>query len=208
MLTLGEAVVNVTANTRPLSQGLQSAERVVRRFTGTANHLLGGIGIGIGTAGIVHGLARAGEEAADLHESLTKVREAFGPDAKAIMAYADEMADKFGLVKQSTMDAASALGLMGLAAGLSSRQAAAMGVELAQLGADMSSFFNIPVETALEKLRAGLAGQREKGNDRPPDGVNQARPGTRQGPRRRDRQGGRGEVRREPEGGDRGAPHR
>jgi len=162
---LGEAVVEVRPDLRGLDAGLAGAEKAAGAFVGRTNRLLAGVGaVAIGAAGgagIAAALFDSAKKAADLGESLSKTRASFGGDAKQIEAAADDLAKRFGLVKQETLDAATAIGLMGSAAGLSQRDAAKLGVEMARLAADVSSFFNLPMADALEKIRSGLAGEAE-----------------------------------------------
>jgi hypothetical protein len=121
--------------------------------------------IGLGTlgggAGIAGGLLAAAKKSADLGESISKVRVVFGRSANGMIDQADELARKFGVVKQSALDAGAGFGLMGRAAGLSQEASSKLGQEMVQLGLDIASFHNISNDEAFEKLRSGLAGEAE-----------------------------------------------
>lgn len=120
-----------------------------------------GLGAGGGAAGIAGGLLAAAKQAAHLGESVSKVRVVFGRSANGMLDQADDLARKFGVVKQEALDAAAGFGLMGRAAGMSQESSAKLGSELVQLGLDMASFHDISNQEAFEKLRSGLAGEAE-----------------------------------------------
>jgi hypothetical protein len=168
MGSLGDAVVEVRADLNPLSKNLGTAEGMVRKFTsGLGGSVVAGITTGLTTAsvGLIASaggaLFDAARKAADLGETLSKVKTTFGADAAVVSDFADEMAKKFGLVRQETLDAAASIGLIGQAAGLSAGQSAQLSVSLAKLGADASSFYNVPLAEALQKIRSGLVGESE-----------------------------------------------
>ena len=161
---LGEAVVEVRADVRQLNAGLAGAEAHAQAFVGRTNGILKAVGVGtlagVGAAGGKF-LYDATRSAIDFGETASKVEVIFGGAAGKINAFADDMARRFGLVKRETLDGASALGTLGLAAGMTKNQAADLGVVMAKLGADFSSLMNMPFDQVLEKLRSGLAGESE-----------------------------------------------
>lgn len=165
---LAEAYVDVTARLDTLPGGLHKAEGMVKSFVaGTGGLLgkamLGGLALGGagGIAGLGGGILAATKHAADLGETMSKVKTIFGGSADGVVSQADDLAAKFGVVKQSSLDAASAFGLMGRAAGLSQEQQAGLGKEMVQLGLDIASFHNISNDDAFLRLRSGLAGEAE-----------------------------------------------
>lgn len=130
-----------------------------------------GVGFGIqqaigsqlvsGANSLASGLFSGITGAADLNESLSKVGVTFGGSAGVVTAAADELAARFGIVKQETLDAAASFGLIAQGAGIGSAGAAELSVNLAKLAADAASFYNVPVPEALEKIRSGLVGESE-----------------------------------------------
>lgn len=165
MPILGDAVVEVRPDLRPLDKGLGAAEGAVKGFVGKANASLATLGAVAAGAGLVGGLAYAladaTNKAADLNESLSKVKTTFGRDSKAIVDSADDLAARFGLVKRESIDGATSIGLIGQAAGLTNAQSARLGAEMGKLAADFSSFFNVTNEDALLAFRSGLVGEAE-----------------------------------------------
>lgn len=99
--------------------------------------------------------------ASDLNEVLSKTGVVFGPQAKGVTDAAQQMADKFGMSKTVFLDAASGMGLVGKAAGMTRKEAAGLGVDFSKLAADASSFHNVPIEEALAAMKSGLTGEAE-----------------------------------------------
>lgn len=99
--------------------------------------------------------------ASDLNEVVSKTGVVFGPQAKIVTDAAQEMADKFGISKATFLDAASGIGLVGKASGLTQKAAANLSSDFAKLAADASSFYNVPIEDALAAMKSGLVGESE-----------------------------------------------
>jgi len=159
---LAEAYVQIGALTGPLDKALSSIKGKVAglasmRFNIPGGGLMAALGLGAGAVGI----SKAVMGASDLAETISKVQATFGGASKTVTDFADNMAQKFGLVKSPLMDAVSGIGLIAKGAGLSQSKAADMGVALGKLAADASSFYNVPMGVALEKIRAGLVGESE-----------------------------------------------
>lgn len=157
---------------RTLNRDLErAADRAGQNFSSRFGKGLGNLGVGIAkalgvtlaaSAGVAAaGITKAVFAASDLNETISKTQQVFGTSSGQITKFADEMADKFGLPKQQILDAASNIGLVAKASGLAAPEAAKMSTELAALAADASSFFNVPLDQALEKIRAGLVGEAE-----------------------------------------------
>ncbi len=127
------------------------------RLGGIASAALGAAGV----AGLGVGIYKAVGAASDLNETLSKVGVVFGPGAEAVQKQAEEMARTFGLPKGELLDAAASIGLVGKAAGQSQAQAAAMANQMAKLAADASSFYNVPLDDALNTIKSALVGESE-----------------------------------------------
>jgi hypothetical protein len=117
--------------------------------------------IGRATSALSGFFSRGIAGAADLGESISKVDAVFGASSGKIKGMADDMARSFGLPKLALIDGATAIGMIGKAAGQSQDAAAGLGVKLAKAAADASSFYDVPLDVALEKIRSGLVGQSE-----------------------------------------------
>jgi hypothetical protein len=168
---LGSLVFDLQVNARPFDAGLNLARRQLGGFNSSlvrvsslASSALSGIAFGAvaaGTAAVGAGLFKAISSASNLGETVSKVNEVFGAQAGVVTSAADDMAAKYGTVKQSFLDAASGIGLIAKGSGLGEKAAADLGVELARLGDDASSFYNSNFDEALQKIRSGLVGEAE-----------------------------------------------
>ena len=134
-----------------------------------ATRSLGGLAAQLGAVASVGALLfKAGEwfvggiqGASDLKETLSKVDQVFGTSSKAVRDQADSLAKAYGLPKGAMLDAAASIGLVGKASGQSEAEAAGMSNNLAKLAADAASFYNVPLEEALTKIKSGLVGEAE-----------------------------------------------
>ena len=143
----------------------------LERKAGSANSTIGGIGTKFaalaGAATLAGGAVVAGigvksvMAASDFAEQLSKVGVVFGEQGTIVTDYANQMARDFGIPKTQILDAASSIGLIGKASGMSQKDAAGMSTELAQMAIDASSFYNVPLDEALAAIRSGLVGEAE-----------------------------------------------
>lgn len=153
--------VNFNSSTKSITNfygATQAATGGLKAFGAQAALALGIFGLGFkAVTWIKTGITGA----ANLGETVSKTKEVFGEATGAIIAQADEMAAKFGIQKQVSLDAASSFGLIGKAAGLSGQGTADLANNFTKLAGDVSSFYNIPIDQALEKMRSGLVGEAE-----------------------------------------------
>lgn len=161
---IGEAYVELRADQKPLDRGLAKAKGDVTAWSaGVSSVAANAISLGgmmVASQG-VNAFKASIVGAADLGETMSKVGVVFGPAQEKVTKFADEMAAKFGLGKQVMLDAASSIGLVGKAAGLTQSDAAGMSIALAQAAADASSFYNVPLEEALLAIKSALVGESE-----------------------------------------------
>lgn len=134
-------------------EGLGSKLQGVTKVVGAT---LVGLGAGVAAFGV-----KAVMAGSDLSETLSKVNVVFGSASKDVEGFANKMAGDFGLPKREILDAAASIGLVGKASGLAEKDAAKMSTELSKLAADASSFYNVPLEEALQAIQSGLVGEAE-----------------------------------------------
>lgn len=147
---------------RTVAPSVQRATTAVRGLGVQIGLALGIVGLVYkGTQALVGFFAGGIKGAMNLGETLSKTKEVFGDATDAVVGQANEMARAFGLPKAAMLDAASSIGLIAEGAGKSEKEAAGMANSLAKLAADASSFYNVPLETSLEKIRSGLVGESE-----------------------------------------------
>ena len=158
---IDEAYVEVTAKTQGLDKGLTTSQQKIEKFISNTNSMFAALGIaGVG-AGVVGFLKSAVMAASNLSETMNKVKEVFGSSSSIVTGMADQMAQKFGLVRTTVLDAAANLGLVAQGAGMSAEASANLATTLTKYAADASSFFNVDMAVALEKIRSGLVGEAE-----------------------------------------------
>jgi len=154
---LAEAYVEIGSLSGGLDKGLAASEQKLKDFVGRAQSLMAALGVGLGARGLMD----VAEKGSNLAETMNKVKEVFRDSTSVVTGMADDMAAKFGSVKTVTLDAASNLGLVAQGAGLTAEKSAELSVRLTRLANDASSFFNVPLQDALEKIRSGMVGEAE-----------------------------------------------
>ena len=161
-LGMGSGVVGgfakLATNITGIGPAAQMASKGVHQLKGS---LLATLGVVSGVGSLVAFFGKGISGAADLGESVDKVRVVFGEAGSDIVKQGDEMARSFGMNKQEWIDGASALGMLGKSAGKSDKDATEFGNSMAKLAADLSSVQNIPLAEALQKIRSGLTGEAE-----------------------------------------------
>lgn len=159
-ITAQRLQVEVTADTKAAERGLGRLSAEGRKTPVWAKAAMGAV-VGFGAAGVAALGGSIIGAASDLNETLAKTGVVFGPQTKAVTGFAQDMADSFGLPKTAILDATSQFGLLGKAAGLSGGPLSGMSTGLAQLAADASSFYNVPLEQALGDFSSALSGESE-----------------------------------------------
>lgn len=99
--------------------------------------------------------------ASDYEESLNKVNVAFDYAAGQVTAWAETSIEKMGMASGSALDAAALFGDMATSMGINRDEAAKMSMSLVQLGADLASFKNVPIQQAMYALNGVFTGETE-----------------------------------------------
>lgn len=99
--------------------------------------------------------------ASDMQESLNKVNVAFGDSAGDVVAWSNTTIEKMGLASGTALDAAALFGDMATSMGINRDEAAKMSMSMVQLGADLASFKNVPIEQAMQALNGVFTGETE-----------------------------------------------
>ena len=152
---------------RLMATGARAAYRGIG-LLGTAARAAGGAlrslvfgPIGLLVAGVVAAGAGLTSLAANLGEARNLAQVTFGDSAKAVEEFAATADTAFGLTEEAALQYAGTLGVI-IDGSIDNQAAAAdMSIELLKVAADLSSINNIPIDVALEKLRAGLVGETE-----------------------------------------------
>ena len=101
------------------------------------------------------------QESNDYVENLNLFTVAMGEYAEASQQYAEQVQDIMGIDASEWMRNQGVFMQMASGFGVVSENAEVMSRNLTQLGYDISSFYNISIEDAMQKLQSGLAGEIE-----------------------------------------------
>ena len=157
---LAELIVKIGANLKEFTSGMDSVTSKLKetsksiKETGEkmSTYLTLPI-VGVGAASI--------KLASDLSESLNKVNVAFGDSATFVNEWAKKSVESMGLASGTALDSAALFGDMATSMGITQKEAANMSTSLTQLGADLGSFKNIPIEQAMTALNGIFTGETE-----------------------------------------------
>ena len=97
----------------------------------------------------------------DYIENVNLFSVSMGEYANEAMEYAETVSDAMGIDTSEWIRAQGIFMTMATGFGVAGDRAATMSKNLTQLGYDLSSFYNIDTETAMLKLKSGLAGELE-----------------------------------------------
>ena len=97
----------------------------------------------------------------DYVENLNLFTVSMGEYAGAAQEYAETVGETMGIDPSTWMRNQGVFMTLATGFGVASDRAATMSKQLTQLGYDISSFFNVSVEDAMQKLQSGIAGELE-----------------------------------------------
>ena len=97
----------------------------------------------------------------DYVENLNLFTVAMGEYAASAQEYAEKVGEVMGIDPSAWMRNQGVFMTLATGFGVASDRAATMSQQLTQLGYDISSFFNIGVEDAMQKLQSGISGELE-----------------------------------------------
>ena len=94
-------------------------------------------------------------------ENLNLFTVSMGEYAASAKQYAEQVGEVLGIDPSTWMRNQGVFMTLGTGFGVATDRAAVMSQQLTQLGYDISSFFNIPVEDAMQRLQSGVSGELE-----------------------------------------------
>jgi hypothetical protein len=161
---LAEAYVDITGRRDKLDRALTGVRASIESFAASMGRkltfgvtLAGGAALAIGTKIMID----ATNAANDLGEAMNKVQVTFGESANEVTNEITRMNKVFGNSRTVMADAMANLGLIAQGAGLSAEESAKLAISMTRLADDATSFYNVPLDRSLEKIRAGLVGESE-----------------------------------------------
>lgn len=157
---LSELFVKISADFKGLEEGIAKSQEKLTKF----GENMANVGAKMTTFVTLPLLAAAGASfklASDMEETTNKINVAFGDSAAQVFAWSETSIESMGLAGQSALDAAALFGDMATSMGFTQESAAGMSMNLTQLGADLASFKNIPIEQAMTALNGVFTGETE-----------------------------------------------
>ncbi|HET7276128.1 MAG TPA: hypothetical protein VFI91_13245 [Longimicrobiaceae bacterium] len=119
-----------------------------------------GLSLGV-TAPLVAVGGAAIKLAMDAAESENLFSVSMGKQADAARAWSEELREELGLNAYAVRESVATFNVMFGSMSIGEQKAYAMSTSLTELAADMSSFYNISIDEALQKLQAGITGETE-----------------------------------------------
>ena len=161
----GTAVSETTGEVDNLGDAIEDAGQKTVTFGDLlkANLLSDYIQKGIGklTDGFTDFIKQGVSLASDLQEVQNVVDTTFGDGAEQIYQWADAAAESFGMSSLQAQNFNGTLGAMLKSMGLTDDAVLKMSTDMVGLAGDMASFYNLDVDLAFEKIRAGISGETE-----------------------------------------------
>lgn len=160
--SVGKIGLDLGINYNQFNKQLGSIAGNATNMVGSAFKKLGGI---VAAAFAVGKLVEFGKQSVELASNLSEVQNVvdvtFGGMAADINNWSKTMLQGFGLSELSAKKYSSTLGAMMKSSGLAGTQMEGMSKKLAELSADMASFYNLSNDEAFEKIRSGISGETE-----------------------------------------------
>lgn len=152
----GRAFVELYVKRQQLTRQLEQAEVSVRRWVRNVGVIMAGSGAAL-TVGLIPAINQASERA----ESLNAFREVFKGANEEALRLADTLANKVGRSVGSIAVGMTPIGAMTRGLGLAADEAAAFASSATAAALDISSFFNVGTEDALQRVMSALTGSSE-----------------------------------------------
>lgn len=156
----GSGLKQMATSMKSVSNAANSATKRTRQFnTVLANIRTKTVALYMVLRRVQAGAMKAMTTYGDYVESLNLYKMALGEAAKEEYEFAEEAQRILGIDLTQWMKAQGVFSALASGFGVASDKAALMSRNLTQLAYDISSFYNIDVESAIEKVQSGFAGQ-------------------------------------------------
>lgn len=166
-ISLGSLLIKLGLETAEFQQGSTIAEREMRKISRNYRRMasdLRSIGTKMSlaiTAPLVAFGVSAGKAASDAAELQSAYDQTFGQLSRTMTNWARTTGDAMGRSTQELQKAANTFGIFFNQAAPTREEAAKLSRTFSVLAQDLSSFFNVSPDEALQKLRSGLSGESE-----------------------------------------------
>lgn len=159
-MALGELIVRIGADTTGIDTAVDKAATKISAF-GEKMMGVGKTMTGLVTAPIVGFGALAVKVASDAGESASKMEAVFGDATGGMNQWLKELQASVPATTTDLQNMSSGIQDLLVPLGMAPAAAQDMTKQIVTLAADLSSFNNIPMDEAMEKIRAGLVGSYE-----------------------------------------------
>jgi hypothetical protein len=159
--------LNILAETKGLTDGLNKANQQVSGASGKIGSAFKKIGVAVAAAGVAASAfavklgVDAVKAASDLSETVAKAGQIFGASAKQVEDFAASAAATLGQSKQQALDAASTFAVFGKSAGLAGDDLVKFSTDFTVLASDLASFNNTTPDEAITAIGSALRGEAE-----------------------------------------------
>ena len=158
----GLGLSKVAKETGKLNESLGKLSNVNNKASGSFTDLYHKMELGVNVIKrVANGLATVIDKSNDYVENLNLFTVSMGAYSDEASSYAETISDAMGIDTSEWIRAQGVFMTMATGFGVASDRAATMSKNLTQLGYDLASFYNIYIETAMLKLKSGLAGELE-----------------------------------------------
>jgi hypothetical protein len=147
--SVGDAMDKAGARLSKVGDGMYRFGMTAAKYTAGAIVAVGGVGLALVKMG------------SDAEESENLFRVSFGSMEAQARKWSEDFKKRTGSSEFAARKMAGTLNVMSKSMGVSEEKAMGISTGLTELANDMASFYNIDVETAFDKLRAGISGEAE-----------------------------------------------
>jgi hypothetical protein len=147
---------NLAVAVKGVGSAASAASGPLKYLASQASLALGLFNLGYKAIGF---LTAGAKGASDLAETMNRVDVSLGTGAPAAKAFADDLQQRFGIAKNTSLDTAASFAGLGKSLGrLNGQKLTDFSKQFTMMSADLSSFANVSVDEAGEALRTALSG--------------------------------------------------
>ena len=140
-----------------IAKDANRASAGITKMSGTINQLAGATGI----YAISNALAKSIQSAMDMIETVNLFSVSMGNATDQAQGFVQAISTATGFDQTNMQSAIGNFTLLARSMGMTTDKASILGEQTYQLGTDLSSLFNIPINQVMQDLRSGLIGQTE-----------------------------------------------
>ena len=166
-VTIGDAILYLSANPDALKGDLNKADSMVKKFATGAQAAVGAVfkvgvlAVAAAGAAAAATLVTAVKKAADAGEAMAKFEATFGEASDGLIRGLDDLATATGRSKYELRESAANFGAVTKALGFTEDGAADMSASALKMAVDLGAFNNLPTEDVAERIQKALTGETE-----------------------------------------------